>query len=68
MGKNAERNRNTPFVSLRVRDPSVGEVRPLQEASPLWASRMVGRCCLSDPPPGEAEDPAAEFEAGCGLS
>lgn len=32
-----------PFVRRRVRDPSVGDVRPLHEASPLWASRIVVR-------------------------
>lgn len=35
---------SVPLVNLSVRDPSVGDVNPLQVASPLWASKMVGRC------------------------
>lgn len=39
-----KRSSSVPLVNLSVRDPSVGDVNPLQVASPLWASKMVGRC------------------------
>ena len=51
-----------PLVSLRVRDPSVGDVNPLQVASPLWASRKVGwRLCRS---PAEVDEEVEGSKSG----
>lgn len=48
--------------SLRVLDPSLGEVRPLHVASPLCANKKVGRCPEEVPEEEPAEEEPAEEE------
>ena len=55
-----------PLVSFRVRDPSVGDVNPLQEASPLCANKIVCRCRSTVTPAAELTRGDKDDEDGGG--